>query len=190
MARSTSLLAWHHGIAHCAFHTPLHCITTFSRSLQLHDELVEVVSLTEELLNTAPQILEQALEAENHDEETTNGGVKTTATDASENAAPSIGPFLPVHNDREQGEAENRDASASLQEEREGGGNLGPMPGRQELSQHGGQSQHQLLGKRKQMHPRNKYADAPPDFDQLATKYPSFAPYVYHTAAGRPNIEW
>lgn len=40
------------------------------------------------------------------------------------------------------------------------------------------------------MHPRNKYADAPPDFDQLAAKYPSFAPYVYHTAAGRPNIEW
>ncbi|GAQ86083.1 hypothetical protein KFL_002700020 [Klebsormidium nitens] len=160
--------------------------------LQLHDELVEIVSLTEELLNTAPQILEQALEAGHQNFELYQGD-RTTAVDASDSAAPSIGPSLPAYNVREQQRAEIGVAvgeSGPSQTHQEDGGHLGPLHGHQDCPEHSGQHQHQLLGKRKQMHPRNKYADAPPDFDQLAAKYPSFAPYVYHSAAGRPNIEW
>lgn len=39
-------------------------------------------------------------------------------------------------------------------------------------------------------HPRNKYSDNPPDFSLLASKYSTFAPYVFYSGDGRPRIDW
>lgn len=43
---------------------------------------------------------------------------------------------------------------------------------------------------RRQIHPRNKYSDNPPDFASLATLYPSFEHYVFYSRDGRPKIDW
>lgn len=41
------------------------------------------------------------------------------------------------------------------------------------------------------IHPRNKYADNPPDFSLLASLYPSFSPFVsYSPDNHRPRIDW
>ncbi|KAH9603585.1 hypothetical protein KSS87_015961 [Heliosperma pusillum] len=41
------------------------------------------------------------------------------------------------------------------------------------------------------IHPRNKYAENPPDFSHLASIYPSFAHFVsYSHKNGRPRIDW
>lgn len=40
------------------------------------------------------------------------------------------------------------------------------------------------------MHPRNKYAEKPPDFDLLAGFYPEFEQYVSYSANQRPRIDW
>lgn len=47
-----------------------------------------------------------------------------------------------------------------------------------------------MLGRRGNTHPRNKYAENPPDFDILASLYPSFHPYVFYAPNGRPRIDW
>ncbi|KAL1807422.1 hypothetical protein ACET3Z_024412 [Daucus carota] len=45
-------------------------------------------------------------------------------------------------------------------------------------------------GAERSIHPRNKYSDNPPDFNLLASLYPSFAPYVFYSRDGRPSIDW
>lgn len=45
-------------------------------------------------------------------------------------------------------------------------------------------------GRRGNIHPRNKYAENPPDFDILASLYSSFHPYVFYATNGRPRIDW
>lgn len=40
------------------------------------------------------------------------------------------------------------------------------------------------------MHPRNKYAENPPDFSFLASKYPTFNQYVFLTPNGKARIDW
>ncbi|OIT28725.1 PREDICTED: methyltransferase-like protein 16 homolog isoform X1 [Nicotiana attenuata] len=46
-------------------------------------------------------------------------------------------------------------------------------------------------GERGTTHPRNKYFDNPPDFSVLASKYSTFAPYVFYSGDGRrPRIDW
>ncbi|KAL9252125.1 U6 small nuclear RNA (adenine-(43)-N(6))-methyltransferase-like protein [Drosera capensis] len=40
------------------------------------------------------------------------------------------------------------------------------------------------------IHPRNKYANNPPDFSLLASLYPAFAHYVFQSRDGRPKIDW
>ncbi|GAB2291971.1 hypothetical protein Dimus_026220 [Dionaea muscipula] len=40
------------------------------------------------------------------------------------------------------------------------------------------------------IHPRNRYANSPPDFSLLASLYPSFSHYVFYTRDGRPRIDW
>ncbi|KAJ8764992.1 hypothetical protein K2173_010462 [Erythroxylum novogranatense] len=40
------------------------------------------------------------------------------------------------------------------------------------------------------IHPRNKYADKPPDFTLLASLYPSFKTFVFYSRDGRPRIDW
>ncbi|KAL9258090.1 U6 small nuclear RNA (adenine-(43)-N(6))-methyltransferase-like protein [Drosera capensis] len=40
------------------------------------------------------------------------------------------------------------------------------------------------------IHPRNKYANNPPNFSLLASPYPSFAHYVLQCRDGRPKIDW
>ncbi|KAH0468910.1 hypothetical protein IEQ34_002142 [Dendrobium chrysotoxum] len=40
------------------------------------------------------------------------------------------------------------------------------------------------------IHPRNRYAEKPPDFAQLASLYPSFEPFVFFSRSGRPTIDW
>ncbi|KAH0731549.1 hypothetical protein KY289_002737 [Solanum tuberosum] len=45
-------------------------------------------------------------------------------------------------------------------------------------------------GERATTHPRNKYSDNPPDFSLLASKYSTFAPYVFYSGDGRPRIDW
>ncbi|CAN0845984.1 RNA N6-adenosine-methyltransferase mettl16, partial [Linum grandiflorum] len=40
------------------------------------------------------------------------------------------------------------------------------------------------------IHPRNKYADSPPDFARLASLYPSFQPFVFYSRNGYPSIDW
>ncbi|XP_059647498.1 uncharacterized protein LOC132293869 isoform X2 [Cornus florida] len=40
------------------------------------------------------------------------------------------------------------------------------------------------------IHPRNKYANNPPDFKLLASLYPSFEPFVFYSSNGRPKIDW
>eukprot|EP01018_Ginkgo_biloba_P018753 Gb_28580 [translate_table: standard] len=40
------------------------------------------------------------------------------------------------------------------------------------------------------IHPRNKYAENPPDFAKLASLYPSFSSYVFYAPNGRPRIDW
>ncbi|KAI3861392.1 hypothetical protein MKW98_000344 [Papaver atlanticum] len=41
------------------------------------------------------------------------------------------------------------------------------------------------------IHPRNKYSENPPDFQQLASLYPSFEPFVFYSPRdGRPRIDW
>eukprot|EP00257_Ricinus_communis_P020945 XP_015580315.1 U6 small nuclear RNA (adenine-(43)-N(6))-methyltransferase [Ricinus communis] len=44
--------------------------------------------------------------------------------------------------------------------------------------------------KRATIHPRNKYADSPPDFALLASLYPSFEPFIFYSRDGRPRIDW
>ncbi|KAJ7533205.1 hypothetical protein O6H91_13G037600 [Diphasiastrum complanatum] len=44
--------------------------------------------------------------------------------------------------------------------------------------------------KKKTMHPRNKYAENPPDFNILANLYPSFKQYVSWTSYGSARIDW
>ncbi|CAM8932158.1 unnamed protein product [Rhodiola kirilowii] len=44
--------------------------------------------------------------------------------------------------------------------------------------------------KRASIHPRNKYAENPPDFGFLASLYPSFQTYVLYSADGRARIDW
>ncbi|MQL76390.1 hypothetical protein Taro_008790, partial [Colocasia esculenta] len=39
-------------------------------------------------------------------------------------------------------------------------------------------------------HPRNRYAEKPPDFGLLASLYPSFQPFVFLSRAGRPTLDW
>lgn len=192
-------------------------------SSQLHADLVEVVNLTEELLDTAPHVLEAALEEEHqnpitpgHKEEEGVADLRNTPV----NDAPVIGPCLPTNTERNQQKRPYADDTMGQKQpvigpslpdkkkqmpprsDNEPGYNqqiqsLKP-DGREAESEpvvkaqvrSGRQDRHTPLGKRKHMHPRNKYAEAPPDFDELAAKYPSFAPYVYHNAGGRPNIEW
>ncbi|KAI3922637.1 hypothetical protein MKX01_006326 [Papaver californicum] len=44
---------------------------------------------------------------------------------------------------------------------------------------------------KKTIHPRNKYSENPPDFQQLASLYPSFEPFVFYSPReGRPRIDW
>uniref|UniRef100_A0A7N0UVV7 U6 small nuclear RNA (adenine-(43)-N(6))-methyltransferase n=1 Tax=Kalanchoe fedtschenkoi TaxID=63787 RepID=A0A7N0UVV7_KALFE len=43
---------------------------------------------------------------------------------------------------------------------------------------------------RASIHPRNKYAENPPDFRQLASLYASFQPYVFYSADGKAKIDW
>ncbi|XP_042000229.1 U6 small nuclear RNA (adenine-(43)-N(6))-methyltransferase-like [Salvia splendens] len=45
-------------------------------------------------------------------------------------------------------------------------------------------------GERRGIHHRNRYADNPPDFAQLASLYPSFEPYVFYSRDGCPRIDW
>ncbi|KAL2937159.1 U6 small nuclear RNA [Bienertia sinuspersici] len=45
-------------------------------------------------------------------------------------------------------------------------------------------------GERRSVHPRNKYADNPPDFSHLASIYPSFSSFVFYSRDGRPRIDW
>lgn len=40
------------------------------------------------------------------------------------------------------------------------------------------------------IHPRNKYSENPPDFNLLASLYPSFQPFVFYTRDGKPRIDW
>ncbi|XP_077246559.1 methyltransferase isoform X2 [Tasmannia lanceolata] len=40
------------------------------------------------------------------------------------------------------------------------------------------------------IHPRNRYAENPPDFRLLASLYPSFEPFVFYSRDGRPRIDW
>ncbi|KAG0478868.1 hypothetical protein HPP92_013587 [Vanilla planifolia] len=40
------------------------------------------------------------------------------------------------------------------------------------------------------IHPRNRYADQPPDFGLLASLYPSFKQFVFSSRSGRPAIDW
>ncbi|KAM7269413.1 hypothetical protein ACFE04_024910 [Oxalis oulophora] len=40
------------------------------------------------------------------------------------------------------------------------------------------------------IHPKNKYAENPPDFSLLASLYPSFKPFVSCFGSGRPIIDW
>ncbi|PWA84606.1 hypothetical protein CTI12_AA005530 [Artemisia annua] len=40
------------------------------------------------------------------------------------------------------------------------------------------------------IHPRNKYSGNPPDFNLLASLYPSFQSYVFYSNNGKPNINW
>ncbi|XP_021602334.1 RNA N6-adenosine-methyltransferase mettl16 isoform X2 [Manihot esculenta] len=40
------------------------------------------------------------------------------------------------------------------------------------------------------IHPKNKYANNPPDFSLLASLYPSFKPFVFYSPDGRPRIDW
>ncbi|CAN1276452.1 U6 small nuclear RNA (adenine-(43)-N(6))-methyltransferase [Linum perenne] len=40
------------------------------------------------------------------------------------------------------------------------------------------------------IHRRNKYADTPPNFAELASLYPSFEPFVFYSRDGRPRIDW
>ncbi|XP_058087054.1 uncharacterized protein LOC131234293 isoform X2 [Magnolia sinica] len=40
------------------------------------------------------------------------------------------------------------------------------------------------------IHPRNKYSETRPDFNLLASLYPSFQPYVFYSRDGRPRIDW
>jgi hypothetical protein len=190
--------------------------------------LVEVVNLTEELLDTAPHVLEAALEEEHRNPTTSDHKEEEGVADsrnAPVNDAPVIGPSLPTkaeriqqkppypddtvgqkqpvivpslptHTDKKsqtplrgENEPEYNQQGQSLEPDgREAESE--PIVKAQDPSRSGRQERHTALGKRKQMHPRNKYAEAPPDFDELAAKYPSFAPYVYHNAGGRPNIEW
>jgi 23S rRNA A1618 N6-methylase RlmF len=42
----------------------------------------------------------------------------------------------------------------------------------------------------RKMHPRNKYAEKPPDFDLLAGLYPDFKQYVTYGGNQRPRIDW
>ncbi|KAL3814037.1 hypothetical protein ACJIZ3_015305 [Penstemon smallii] len=44
--------------------------------------------------------------------------------------------------------------------------------------------------RRREIHPRNKYSDNPPDFGLLASLYPSFEPFVFYSHDGRPKIDW
>ncbi|WCJ27941.1 Ribosomal RNA large subunit methyltransferase F [Euphorbia peplus] len=43
---------------------------------------------------------------------------------------------------------------------------------------------------RASIHPKNKYADKPPDFGLLASLYASFKPFVFYSRDGRPKIDW
>lgn len=45
-------------------------------------------------------------------------------------------------------------------------------------------------GEPRSIHPRNRYADNPPDFSLLASLYPSFSSFVYYSHDGRPRIDW
>ncbi|XP_021753107.1 methyltransferase-like protein 16 [Chenopodium quinoa] len=45
-------------------------------------------------------------------------------------------------------------------------------------------------GERRSIHPRNRYADNPPDFSLLASLYPSFSSFVFYSRDGRPRIDW
>ncbi|KAJ8452999.1 hypothetical protein Cgig2_014762 [Carnegiea gigantea] len=45
-------------------------------------------------------------------------------------------------------------------------------------------------GERPSIHPRNRYADNPPDFSLLASLYPSFSQFVFYSKDGRPRIDW
>jgi hypothetical protein len=195
-------------------------------SSQLHADLVEVVNLTEELLDTAPHVLEAALEEEHQTPTTSDHKKDEGVADPSNgpvNDAPVIGPSLRTHAERDQQKPPNpgdtmgqkqpvigpslptgMKEQTPLRSDNEPGyiqqiQSLEPdgreaeseqLVKAQDPSRSGRQERHTALGKRKQMHPRNKYAEAPPDFDELAAKYPSFAPHVYHNAGGRPNIEW
>eukprot|EP00899_Mesostigma_viride_P011471 jgi/Mesvir1/20324/Mv19914-RA.1 len=40
------------------------------------------------------------------------------------------------------------------------------------------------------IHPRNRYADAPPDFSQLASRHASFKAFVFYDKKGNPCIDW
>jgi hypothetical protein len=40
------------------------------------------------------------------------------------------------------------------------------------------------------IHPKNKYAENPPDFALLASLYTSFQPFVFYGRDGRPRIDW
>ncbi|KAJ9115850.1 hypothetical protein QFC22_004992 [Naganishia vaughanmartiniae] len=40
------------------------------------------------------------------------------------------------------------------------------------------------------MHPKNPYLNRPPNFDELGAEYPSFKPFVSHTEAGKPYIDF
>ncbi|KAI9144298.1 hypothetical protein BKA69DRAFT_1056763 [Paraphysoderma sedebokerense] len=41
-----------------------------------------------------------------------------------------------------------------------------------------------------EIHPRCRYFNNPPDFAFLASKYPSFAPFVYTSQQGTPTIDF
>ncbi|KAJ6802330.1 methyltransferase-like protein 16-like protein isoform X1 [Iris pallida] len=54
-----------------------------------------------------------------------------------------------------------------------------------------GGSKKRRRAERATIHPRNKYSENPPDFSELASLYPSFRPFVFHSSrTGRPAIDW
>ncbi|XP_030487580.2 uncharacterized protein LOC115704514 isoform X1 [Cannabis sativa] len=40
------------------------------------------------------------------------------------------------------------------------------------------------------IHPKNKYADNPPDFAFLGSLYPSFQSFIFYSRDGRPRLDW
>ncbi|KAG6548846.1 hypothetical protein Mapa_009608 [Marchantia paleacea] len=55
---------------------------------------------------------------------------------------------------------------------------------------HNEDATHPGRAKRRAMHPSNKYAEKPPDFNHLASLYPSFSEFVAYGPNKKPRIDW